>query len=101
MLDALSGMAHHVIALERLCQHLQKRVDKLEDADDVFTYGESALAPSPAAEEAQSGRKRCRNRNRSRGAHSVPTAAPAAATPGPCGSPPPPLQAASVAPAAH
>lgn len=47
MLDKLEGMAGHVIALKRLCQCLQKRVDELEDANDVLAYGESVLAPSP------------------------------------------------------
>jgi len=102
MLNAVSGLANHVIALERLCQRLQKRVDELEDADHVLAYGESTLAPSPNADVAPPGKRRCRNlnRNRSGKGHSTPTGAPAATTPGPSGPPPTFTQAASVAPAA-
>jgi len=100
MLDALSSMADHVIALEHMCQRLQKRVDELEDADNMLAFGDSELAPSPEADVAPSGNEARRQRRRSRQGRSTPATAPAATTPGPSGPPPPPAQAASVAPAA-
>ena len=39
LLDAVSKMASHVISLERLCRGLEKRLDELEDADDMLTFG--------------------------------------------------------------
>ena len=95
ILEALRGIADHVIVLERMCQGLQKIVDELEDADDVSAYGESALA-LPPTDDAPWGKKRCRNRNRSRKRRSDSADTPATGTSGPCGPPPPPSPAAPV-----
>ena len=97
LLDAVSKMASHVISLERWYRRLEKRVDELEDADDVLTFGESALGPSPPADDSpfrnrRQRRRRDRSRKGSDTSYSSPpvrTAAVASAVPVAAPDPPP------------
>ena len=93
LLDVISRMANHVIGLERLCQRLERRVNKLEDADDVLALGKPVFTPSPPADESPVRNRRQRRRRARKGfSDDAPAFAAAASRSGPA--PPPSAQTA-------